>query len=266
MMIFRKKGAFNNQPVSISQEISNDEICKETDNDDLNDKEIRQDFSATDTDDSDTNPLNNDSVATQMEILVAEHIYPGIEWTVDLLLKVSNLISPALNHCHSSSFKKRVISPEILRLYDVSPPKQILCNQNDIQKNSFDDQLVQEASIQILENSRETATGSTYARRKILPLMPQQRQMTNSAEKISARDTNVFSAKNAAKTALTPFQIQKSLQSKNLLQDRSKSEPNIISNIILNAFNHSETNNSSEIDKTPLSNNRTIKCNSKHQL
>jgi hypothetical protein len=181
-----------------------------------------------------------------MEILVAECIYPGVQWTIESLFRVSNLIAPALKDWNPSSFvdfnkRKRVIAPEILKLYNVPifPKNSIARSADDGDKNAnltsgVEDQDVYEASIQILETSIESVpnTRRSSFSKTFVPSMPQKRDVIMDKKGYYENSWSRLNPNNNPNKGLTPFQSQKLIESKNSSQksidhQESKSTPSL---------------------------------------
>jgi hypothetical protein len=218
-----------------------------TEQEDVKIKNQESALSATDPEDSDTDKSQNRSVATEMETLVAECIYPGVQWTIESLFRVSNLIAPALKGWNPSTFvefnkRKRVIAPEILKLYNVPifPKKSISPNADagdyDYEKNGnfksgVEDQDVHEASIQILEKSTESVPNTRRSSFSKNPSMPQKREIImdkkgyyeNSWYRLNATDHS------GSNKGLTPFQSQKLKESKTRSQKKVDQQKSISS-------------------------------------
>lgn len=223
-------------------------------------------LSISDPDISDADIVKNKAIATEMEILVADHIYPGVKWTVDTLFNVSNLIAPALKHWNPTTFvdfskRKRLISPEILKLYNSSSfPRRIITEKlysNGDEMSNLDHDL-EEESIQILETSTETGPNSLNLihSKNLFPAITPCRHITAATEKkISTAET--LKSKSIFNKGQTPFQIQKHIQAKKFAQYSFKTSSTSITDTHLESPNEYHKK-----DQIPDSNKVTERSNS----
>jgi hypothetical protein len=138
-----------------------------------------------------------------------------------------------------------MIAPEILKSYTVPIfPQKSFAHKADASyhgpeenikfANEADDPDVQGASIQTLETSIEyvpNSRKSSYSR-ACFPVIPQQREIIMTEKRCDNENPRYgFKSANNFNQKLTPFQIQKQIQEKNLSQWSSKKESKSMPNI-----------------------------------
>ena len=188
------------------------------------------------------------SYATDLELLVAEHLYPGCKWTVDTLFQVSNLIAPSLKLYQESSFKdRRGIAPDIVKSYHVpsTPIKTYVRKSEENQHFDSEEEDLGQASIQMLESCAETFNSpkKNAITRSVLPKI--------AGPKSIAQNTQHAQLSRKSKR---PVQFEKNNQLANNSQNKVRSDLCPLPNVyISNYYSKNDSGKGKIVDGTALS-------------